>query len=109
MSELYLENLAGLSEEDQVRELASLFFTPREIADFIGIDADKFISDLQFEPDNNMVKAYRKGVAETKIKLRFDTKRFALAGSPDAANSMKDYLSKQQLSEMICQDVIPSN
>lgn len=101
MSEEYLENLQELSNEEQIYELASLFFTPVEIADFVGLAVDDFISLIKFVPDDPYAVAYRKGVMDTRIKLRFNTKRFALSGSPEAINSMRDYHSKQSISEII--------
>lgn len=100
MSEQFLQELTELSEIDQVKELASLFISPRDIAAFVGFSEEEFLMKLKFEPEDDFVKAYRRGVSETKIKLRFDTKRFALSGSPEAANAMKDYLSQQEISEI---------
>lgn len=101
MSEEYLEKLIGSSKEEQIYELASLFFTPVEIADFVGLKVNDFISLIKYTPDDPYAVAYKKGVMDTRIKLRFDTKRFALSGSPEAVNSMKDYHSKQSISEII--------
>lgn len=95
-----MENLAKSSKEDQVEKLASLFFTPEEIAGYVGLDPEDFIRKIKFKSNDKFVEAYRKGVMETEIRLRFDTHRFALSGSPEAVNSMKDYLSKQKISEV---------
>ena len=100
-SEMFLEDLIRLSKEDQVEKLASLFFAPEDIAFFVGLNPEEFKRRIKFSPEDALVIAYRKGVMETEIKLRFDTHRYALSGSPEAINSMKDYLSKMKISEMI--------
>lgn len=99
-SDLFLEDLIKSSKEDQVYKLASLFFTPEDIAFFVGLNSEEFKRRIKFSPEDGLVIAYRKGVMETEIKLRFDTHRYALSGSPEAINSMKDYLSKQKISEI---------
>ena len=99
-SDLFLEDLIKSSKEDQVYKLASLFFTPENIAFFVGLNPEEFKRRIKFSPEDSLVIAYRKGVMETEIKLRFDTHRYALSGSPEAINTMKDYLSKQKISEI---------
>lgn len=79
--------------------LASLFFTTKQIAEFIGRRADEFIHIISFEPDDPLTVAYNRGKMKTEIMLRFDTNRFALAGSPEALRDMKEYLLKQNISE----------
>lgn len=101
ISEIYLENLQESSKEEQVYELASMFFSPSEIADYVGLDCNEFIENIKYSKHDAYADAYRRGVMDTRIKLRFDTKRFALSGSPEAVNSMKDYHSKQSISEII--------
>lgn len=99
-SDLFLEDLIKSSKEEQVYKLASLFFTPEDIAFFVGLNPEEFKRRIKFSPEDSLVIAYRKGVMETEIKLRFDTHRYALSGSPEAINNMKDYLSKQKISEI---------
>lgn len=79
--------------------LASLFFTAKQIADFIGIPHEDFIRNLNHEPDDSLTLAYHRGKMKTEIQLRFDNLRFALAGSPQALEDMKNYLLKQNISE----------
>lgn len=79
--------------------LASLFFTAKQIADFIGKPFEDFVRTLNHKPEDPLSIAYKKGKMKTEILLRFDTNRFALAGSPEALRDMKDYLLKQNISE----------
>lgn len=79
--------------------LASLFFTTRQIADFIGKPYDDFVQIINHKPDDPLAIAYHRGKMKTEIMLRFDTNRFALAGSPEALRDMKEYLLKQNISE----------
>jgi len=101
MSEEYLEKLQELSKEEKIYQLASMFFSPSEIADYVGLDCNEFIENIKYTKYDSYADAYRRGVMDTRIKLRFDTKRFALSGSPEAINSMKNYYSKQSISEII--------
>ena len=79
--------------------LASLFFTTKQIAAFIGKPYDDFVQIINHNPDDPLAVAYHRGKMKTEIMLRFDTNRFALAGSPEALKDMKEYLLKQNISE----------
>lgn len=96
--EQYLEILQGLSEAEMVDELASLFLRVDEIEDIIGYELGKLKEEIQ-DPNSVLGRAYRHGVARTKLRLRLDTMQFALSGSPQAAEEMKEYLSDQMMSE----------
>lgn len=87
------------SDTEKVETLASLFFTTKQIAAFIGMPHDKFLKTLNYEPDDSLTVAYHQGKMKTEILLRFDTKLFAIAGNPQALEDMKNYLIKQNISE----------
>lgn len=97
-AELY-EMLIKSSEAEKVETLASLFFTTKQIAAFIGKPIDDFVRVLNHKPNDPLTLAYHRGKMKTEIILRFDTNRFALAGSPEALKDMKEYLLKQNISE----------
>ena len=78
-----------------------MFFSPSEIADYVGLDNNEFISNIRYSHNDPYAAAYKKGVMNTKIQLRFDTKRYALSGSPEAINTMRDYMSKQKIDESL--------
>ncbi len=99
MSEQFLNSLPELETEKQVEELAALFFTISEIAVFIGMDADQLRNIIMLDQDSAISKAYNKGKLRTRILLRFDSRNFALKGSPQALQEMKEYLSDQQIDE----------
>ncbi|MBP9994071.1 MAG: hypothetical protein KBT67_03895 [bacterium] len=98
-SEQFLESLTGLSEQEKISELSSLFFTISEIALFLDFNEEEFRRQVLFEKDSWMSKAYYKGIMRTTIKMRFDTRRFALAGSPQAEEEMRQFLTRQKLEE----------
>lgn len=87
-----------MSEEELVEEFASLFLKVGEIEDLMNYDRDFLRLEIQ-DGGSLLGRAYRRGVARTKIRLRFDTLRFAVSGSPQAAEEMKEYLSDQIMSE----------
>ena len=96
-SEEFLKRLTESSLETQVEELAALFFSITDIADFTGVSEE----ELRFSilSDNELAKAYRRGKLRTLVMLRFDALNFALHGSPQAAAEMKEYLSDQIIDE----------
>ncbi len=98
-SEEFLQNLTALSDEEKVSELSSLFFTISEIAVFLDINEEDFRQKVLFEKDSWQSKAYYKGIMRTTIRMRYDTRRFALAGSPQAEEEMKQFLTRQKLEE----------
>ena len=85
--------------EEQVEELAALFFTVAEIAIFTGIEEEKLRMAITCDPDDTLSKAYFKGKLRTKIQLRFDSRNYALHGSPQAVQEMREYLANQQIDE----------
>lgn len=98
-SEQFFEDLSKLDEDQKVFELASLFMKVDEIAFFIGIDPDELSKIIRLHPKNPLSIAYHRGQMKTVIMLRFDARRYAVAGSPDANKEMLQHLSEQKVSE----------
>lgn len=96
-SEQFLKRLTESPLETQVEELAALFFTIEQIADFTGLEEDALRESLM--ADDDIAKAYRRGKLRTVVQLRFDALNYALHGSPQAAAEMKEYLSEQTIHE----------
>lgn len=94
-----MQRLTESSLETQVEELAALFFTISDIALFTGLDEDDLRTDLMDDAPGEYAKAYRRGQLKTKIRLRFDSRNYALHGSPQALNDMKEHLADQQIDE----------
>lgn len=70
-----------------------------EIAFFIGKDPDELSKIIRLHPENPLSIAYHRGQMKTVIMLRFDARRYAVAGSPDANKEMLQHLSEQKMSE----------
>lgn len=96
-SEQFLTRLTESPLETQVEELAALFFTIGEIADFTGLDEDNLREIIM--SGEGIAKAYRRGKLRTVVMLRFDARNYALHGSPQAAAEMKEYLADQTIHE----------
>ena len=99
MSEKFFEDLSKLDKDQKVFELASLFLKIQDIAYFIGEKPEELAKTIKLHPSDPLAIAYHRGKMKTEIMLRFDTNRFALAGSPEALKDMKEYLLKQNISE----------
>lgn len=98
-SEQFLQRLTESSVEDRVEELAALFFTIAEIALFIGMDEEELRTEITCDTDGSISQAYYRGKLKTKILLRFDSRNYALHGSPQAVQEMREYLSDQNIDE----------
>lgn len=79
--------------------MAALLFSIADIALFIGKKDDWLRNLINFHPEDPVAEAYLRGKLRTKIMLRFDSLNYALHGSPQAVNEMKEYLSEQQINE----------
>lgn len=98
-AEQFYQRLLSLPVEAQVEEMAALYFTVQDICTLTNLNSSQIVSEDYNTQPTEVQKAYRRGVLRTKILLRFDTKRFAIAGSPAAVDEMKEYLSDQIKSE----------
>ena len=94
-----MQRLTESPLETQVEELAALLFTISDIALFTGLDEEEFRADLMDESDSVIAKAYHRGKLRTKIMLRFDSLNYAIHGSPQALNEMKEHLADQLIDE----------
>lgn len=98
-AEEFYQRLLSLPVAQQVEEMAALYFSVDDICTLTSLKPTEIINDINYNEPTEIQKAYRRGVLRTKILLRFDTKRFAIAGSPAAVDEMKEYLSDQIKSE----------
>ena len=98
-SEQFFDNLSKLDEDEKVFELASLFMKVPEIAYFIGMKPEELSKIIRLHPENPLSIAYHRGRLKTVVMLRFDVRRYAVSGSPDANKEMLQHLSEQKYSE----------
>ena len=70
-----------------------------EIAYFIGMKPDDLARIIKLHPEDPLSIAYHRGQLKTVIMLRFDARRYAVSGSPDANKEMLQHLSEQKYSE----------
>lgn len=99
MSEQFFDSLSGLDKDQKVFELAALFMTVQDIAFFIGMDPEGLATLIKLHPENELSIAYNRGKQKTKIQLRYDIRRYAESGSPDAIKEMLMHLAEQNNSE----------
>lgn len=99
MSETFFDNLSKLDEDQKVFEMAALFMEVTDIAYFIGKKPEELANIIKLHPENPLSIAYHRGQLKTKIQLRFDARRYAVSGSPDANKEMLIHLSEQLTSE----------
>lgn len=72
-----------------VTKLAGLFYTPRQIALMIDVDADDFETAILSE-SGTVFKAYSKGYYEADIELRTCIRESALQGSSPAQGLLRE-------------------
>lgn len=99
MSEKFYDDLTKLDKDQKIFELAALFFEIKDIAYFIGMDPEELASLVKLHPEHEYSIAYHRGQLKTKIILRFDARRYAVSGSPDANKEMLAHLIEQQTGE----------
>jgi hypothetical protein len=99
MSERFFEKLSGLDEDQKVFELASLFLKIADIAYFIGKRPEELAKIIKLHPADPLSIAYHRGQLKTMIMLRYDARRYAVSGSPEANKEMLQHLSEQIYSE----------
>jgi hypothetical protein len=85
----------NLTEEQlkAIEMMASLFFSPEEIAINIEVDTDEFI-ELIVTKQGEAYNAYFKGWTNTEFELRKSILSSALNGSSPAQQLMKEYQNK---------------
>ena len=99
MSEKFFEDLSKLDKDQKVFELASLFMKIQDIAYFIGEKPEELAKTIKLHPSDPLAIAYHRGQLKTMIMLRFDARRFAVSGSPEANKEMLQHLAEQKYSE----------
>ena len=83
---------------DQLKEIesmASLFFTPEEIAINIEVDPDEFVEMLVAKTGDGY-KRYIKGSLSTEVDLRRAILKAALHGSTPAQQMMRDWQNRSK-------------
>ena len=70
-----------------------------EIAYFIGMKPEELSKIIRLHPENPLSIAYHRGQLKTVVMLRFDVRRYAVSGSPDANKEMLQHFSEQKYSE----------
>lgn len=98
-SDVFLQKLTESSEEVQIMTLASMFFKIEDIALFIDRDEEEFRQLVLYKKSSPESKAYRRGVMQMTVKLRYETARFAIAGNPQAEDEMRQYYTRQKIDE----------
>jgi hypothetical protein len=98
-SEEFFRELSGLSVADKVKELAGLYFSIEDIAVIIEMEPDELRRIIRYDQQSPLTRAYRAGSLETQIKLRYDTRLFAMKGSPQAETDMHTFLMHQKEAE----------
>lgn len=77
------------TELETVQELASLFYSPSEVAVVLEVDQDDFVSVIR-SGGGDVYRAYMKGYFEGDIDLRRSIKDSALHGSSPAQAIMRE-------------------
>jgi hypothetical protein len=87
------KSLNELTDEDLklVEELASYFFTPREIAVMVEVDPEGIMDHVPF------YNAFQKGRLQSEMELRKSIIKLARAGSSPAQTMSLDLLHKSKV------------
>jgi hypothetical protein len=82
----------NLSEEqlESIREMGSLFYSPREVAINIEVDPDDFETLIKSE-QGEAFSAYMAGWFESDIKVRRSTLQSAINGSTPSLQIIENY------------------
>ncbi len=85
----------NLSEEQlsAISDMASLFYTPKEIAINLEVDIDDFDMEIKSE-QGPVYKAFMKGWFESDMKLRRSTLQSAINGSTPSIQVIENYKNK---------------
>ena len=85
----------NLTEEQlsAISDMASLFYTPKEIAINLEVDIDDF--DMEIKSEHGPIyKAFMKGWFESDMKLRRSTLQSAINGSTPSIQVIENYKNK---------------
>jgi hypothetical protein len=76
-----------------ITDMASLFYSPKEIAINLEVDIDEF--DIEIKSEHGAAyKAFMKGWFESDIKLRRSTLQSAINGSTPSIQIIENYKNK---------------
>ena len=96
MEQIYLDNNRLTKEElEEIKRLAGLFFTPREIAIMLEKDVTSFITLCEMESD--IATAFQCGRLQREVDLRSKIIKLAESGSSPAQTMAMDMLKKSQI------------
>jgi hypothetical protein len=92
------KSLNDITSEDLllIEELASYFFTPREVAVMVEADPNHFIAALEDE-QCSIYQAFQKGRLQSEMELRKSIIKLARAGSSPAQTMSLDLLNKSKI------------
>lgn len=79
-----------------IEELASYFFTPREVAVMTEINPEEFLNELENE-DSRIYQAFQKGRLQSEMELRKSIIKLARAGSSPAQTMALDLFNKSKI------------
>lgn len=90
MNELTAEQL------QQVKELAELFFTPRQVAQMLELPADAFVAECEIT-GSDIYRAFYSGRLQGEVDLRKAVLKMSKAGSTPAQAMAMDLLKSSTL------------
>lgn len=98
MAQKSLVNLVD-SDFQEIRNLAALFFTPREVATMLELPATEFVAECDNEHSLCFV-AFHGGRLQAEVDLRKSVLMLAKSGSSPAQTMALDMLNKSKLKMM---------
>lgn len=92
------KSLNDIGEETlkEIENLASHFFTPREIAMMLELNEEDFVKAV-IEENIEPVRRFKKGWMQAEYDLRHCIKQLALSGSSPAQNMMMELFKSARL------------
>lgn len=90
--------LSDLHEADlkEVKNLAALFFTPREIAMMLEIDPGQFVMGCDVE-GTTVYNAFQGGRLQSEVDYRTSVVKLAKSGSSPAQTMVKEMIDKSKM------------
>ncbi len=92
------KSLTDITSEDieEIKNLASLFFTPKEIAIMLEIREEFMMSEMNNE-DSAIYHAFQSGRLQSEMELRRSIVKLAKSGSSPAQTMSLDLLNKSKI------------
>lgn len=93
-----LKSLNDITDQDlkEVESLASLFFTPKEIALQLEIEEELILSAVD-DPTTGIYRAFQCGRLQSEMELRKSIIKLAKSGSSPAQTMAMDLLMKSKI------------